>query len=229
MPNEVKTILPKFDKIHRLIPSHFPPINLFEYVIEPEDLDLIFEIESLTNDRVKQEMGDLALVPHEDRICGVGSTPIMAAFTHICDLKPTRFTDNTHYGVYYGASSLDTAIEETVYHRERFLSSTNEPDTDITMRDYINKVAVALHDITGTGYEDLHTDDYAKPQAFARDMRSQSSNGLLYNSVRNKGGFCVAVFKPKALTIPIQGGHYSYHWCGKKQKITNVLKVELVR
>lgn len=229
MHNEVNTCLPEWEQVHRLVPSHFPPIDLFENVSNPEDLALIFAIESLTNDRLKEETGDLTLVPLEDRVSGVGSTPLMAAFTHISPKKPTRFTDNTSYGVYYGARELDTAFSETMHHREKFLSATNEPDTDVTMRDYINKIALELHDITGDSYQVLQQESYALPQFFAKKLRSAGSNGLLYNSVRNSGGLCVAIFKPKALTIPIQGSHYTYKWCGKSQKITAIIKLEQVK
>jgi hypothetical protein len=43
------------------------------------------------------------------------------------------------------------------------------------------------------------------------------------------GGECVAAFKPKAVTIPLQGGHYKYIWSGKKQKIEHILEVNLIK
>lgn len=69
MPNEVKTLLPNWKKLHRLVPSHFPPIDLFENVANPEDLEIVWALESLTNDRLKEQAGDLALVPVAERIC----------------------------------------------------------------------------------------------------------------------------------------------------------------
>lgn len=227
MLNEVKTFLPEWEKLHRLVPSHFPPIDLFENVASPDELEIVFAIESITNDRLRDEVGDLALVPADERISGPGSTPVMAAFTHIS--IPTRFTDGTEYGVYYGARDLDTAFAETIYHREKFLSATNEPDTELTMRCYINKVALELHDVRGEEFEYLYADDYTKSQQFAKNMRANGSNGLVYKSVRDKGGECVAAFKPKAVSIPVQGGHYKYIWSGKKQKIENILEVSLIR
>lgn len=229
MLTEAKKVLPEWEQVHRLVPRHFPPIDLFENVSNPEDLDIIFAIEALTNDRMKDEVGDLTIVPANERISAVGTTLIMAAFTHISPLYPTRFTKNTRYGVYYGANTLDTAFDETIYHREKFLSATQEPDTDITMLDYINKVIAEVDDITDERYHALYVEDYAKAQDFAQELRSKGSNGLLYNSVRYKGGLCVAMFRPKALSIPIQGSHYTYKWCGKAQRITAVIKLELVQ
>ena len=227
MHKEVKTCLPNWEKLYRLVPSHFPPIDLFENVANPADLEIVFAIESLTNDRLREKAGDLALVPTEERISGVGSTPVMAAFTHIGTV--TRFTDGTEYGVYYGARDIETAFAETIHHREKFLSATNEPDTELTMRCYINKVALELHDVRGDEFEFLYDENYAEPQRFAKEMREAGSNGLVCNSVRHEGGECIGAFKPKAVTIPIQGGHYKYVWNGKKQKIEHVLEVSLVK
>ncbi|MER2493693.1 RES family NAD+ phosphorylase [Catenovulum sediminis] len=227
MHNAVKTLLPDWDKLYRLVPSHFPPIDLFENVAEPEELEIVWAIEALTNDRLREEVGDLARVPAEERICGAGSTPVMAAFTHIS--VASRFSDGKTYGVYYGARDLNTAFAETIYHREKFLRATKEPDTELTMRCYVNKVALALHDIRGEAFSYLHTDDYSAPQSFAKELRAMGSHGLLYNSVRDKGGECVAAFKPKTVTIPVQSGHYKYVWSGKKQKIEHVLLVSQIK
>jgi hypothetical protein len=227
MHNEVNTWLPDWDKLYRLVPSHFPPIDLFENVVDPQDLDIVFAIEALTNDRLRDEAGDLALVAVDDRISGVGTSPIMAAFTHIG--SASRFTDGAAFGIYYGAKALNTAFAETIYHREQFLLATNEPDTELTMRCYINKVALPLHDIRGEAFTSLYNEDYSAPQQLAKALREVGSNGLVYCSVRDVGGECVAAFKPKAVTIPLQGGHYKYIWSGKKQKIEHILEVNLIK
>lgn len=221
---EPSRVVLEWDSLHRLVPSHFPPINLFESVADPEKLDIAYAIESLTNDRLLDEIGDLVKVPHEDRISGVGSTPVMAAFTHLG--MPSRFT-NGDYGIYYGAKALNTAIAETVYHRERFLSATHEADTELTMRQYINRVALELHDIREGDYERCHNpDSYEISQGFARELRHSGSNGIVYRSVRDPAGECVAAFRPRSVTIPIQGVHLRYVWSGHQQKIVSVLTVE---
>ncbi len=226
MPKEVNTYLPKAAKIHRLVSSHFPPINLFENVADPDDLDIVFALEAITNDRLREQVGDLSLLASEERVSGKGSTPVMAAFTHIG--SATRFTNGKSYGVYYGANTLATAFAETIYHKEKFLAATNEPDTELTMRCYTNKVMLELHDIRAAKFSHLYTDDYHESQHFAKTLRKTGSNGLIYNSVRYSGGTCIAAFKPKTVSIPKQAGHYKYIWNGKKQKIEHVLSVNLI-
>ena len=69
--------------IYRLIPSRYPTITLYENLLDPEDLELAYELEALTNDRLREEAGDIAHVSPEERIVGPGSSVVMAAFTHV--------------------------------------------------------------------------------------------------------------------------------------------------
>ena len=129
----------------RIVPSRFPPINLFEAVADPADLDAVYQIEAMTNDRLREEVGDISLVPPEDRVSGPGSSPIMAAFTHL-NPEGDRFTNGT-YGVFYAGRTIKTAIAETRYHRTRFLQATNEPAQELDMRVYAVDLDAELHDI----------------------------------------------------------------------------------
>ena len=81
-------------------------------------------LEAMTNDRVRDETGQISLVPPEERISGPGTTPIMAAFTHL-NPEGSRFSDGS-FGVYYCAQELDTALAEVRYHQARFLRRTAE-------------------------------------------------------------------------------------------------------
>ena len=200
-------------KVYRLIPSHFPPIALFEHLLEPEELDLAYELEAMTNTRLRQEAGDISLVANHDRLAGPGSSAVMAAFTHIG--FASRFT-NGEYGIYYAGRTLDVALAETIYHRECFLASTNEEPCRITMRCYIATVKKPLEDVRSEAYDSLHhVSDYHLPQKFAAERREKNTNGLWYRSVRYDNGESIAVFKPNALTPATQGQHYEYHWNGK--------------
>ena len=212
----------------RLVSSRFPPVGLFDRVADPEDLDIVYAIEGLTNDRLLDEAGDIYLVKPEDRISGVGATPIMAAFTHL-NPEGSRFSDGS-YGVYYAGNTIDTALVETQYHRALFLAATNQPPTEIDMRSYASDLSVDLHDIRK--YQDslpqIYNPDpiyYADAQALAKSLRNADSNGIVYDSVRLSGGECVALFRPCVLSLARQGPHFCYVWDG--HKITNVYKKTL--
>lgn len=203
-----------WDHQYRIVPSAFPPIDFFERLVDPELMEALFYIEGLTNDRLRDEAGEIALVDPEDRVSGPGASPVMAAFTHVG--AESRFSDGT-FGVYYAAKTLATAIEETRFHRARFLAYTQEEAGEIEMRVYVGEVLKPLHDIRGTAYDPLHDpDDWRGSQAFGREMRAARSWGLVYRSVRDPGGECIAALRPPAVSIPRQGPHLSYVWDGAR-------------
>ena len=207
----------------RIIPSIYPPINFFENLVEPSEMEILWEIESLTNDRLREETGDILIVPTEDRICGPGSSVIMAAFTHLS--KSTRFSDGS-FGVYYAGLSHETAIRETAYHREIFLSATKEGPCEITMRLDEGKILKPFHDIREKNFSAIHhPNTYIKSQQFGKRLRDIGSWGLLYNSVRHKKGTRIAAFRPPAISIPHSVLHLKYIWNG--EKITEVLNTQV--
>ncbi|QRM35874.1 RES family NAD+ phosphorylase [Microvirga sp. VF16] len=200
---------------YRIIPSRFPPINLFERVTDPADLETVLDIESMTNDRLRDEVGALNLVPPEDRISGPGTSPIMAAFTHLPPYG-SRFTDGS-FGVFYAGRTLETAIAETKHHREAFLRATSEPRIELDMRVYAVDLDAVLHDIRGMKDTMLGIYDpssYTASQALAIEIRNSGSSGLAYDSVRKPGGECVAIFKPRVLSNCRQERHLTYVWDG---------------
>ena len=201
----------------RIVPSRFPPIQLFERVTDPADLEAIFELESLTNPRLRDEVGDIRLVPEGDRITGPGTSVIMAAFTHL-NPQGSRFSDGT-YGVFYAASDLDTAIAETRHHRERFMHATAQSRMELDMRVYLVDLVGILHDLHGRKRTDplvYHDDSYTVGQNLARRLRDDGSNGIVYDSVRRAGGECAAVFLPRLLSNCRQERHLCYVWDGTR-------------
>ncbi len=205
---------------YRIIPSRFPPINLFERVTDPADLETVLDIESMTNDRLRNEVGSLNLVPPEDRISGPGTSPIMAAFTHLPPYG-SRFTDGS-FGVFYAGRTLETAIAETKYHREAFLRATSEPRIELDMRVYAVDLDAVLHDIRGMRDIMLGIYDpssYTASQALAIEIRNSGSSGVAYDSVRKPGGECVAIFKPRVLSNCRQERHLTYVWDGSSISI----------
>ena len=211
---------------YRIVPSRFPTVGVYDRVADPADLDAVFSLEAMTNPRLREEAGALRQVPKERRLSGPGSTPVMAAFTHL-NPEGSRFSDGT-WGVFYAAHSVATAVEETVYHRERFLAATNEPACEIQMRCYRTRVDSKLHDIRG-GWPQAHDPgSYVASVALARRLRDAGSNGIVFDSARHAGGECVAAFHPDVVAPCVQAQHLVYRWDGAR--IAQVLEVsELAR
>ncbi len=201
----------------RIIPSRFPPIDLFERVADPADLEAVYAVEALTNPRLRESVGALQAVPAEDRVSGPGAGFIMAPFTHLTP-EGGRFSTG-HFGAYYAAHTRATAIAETVYHRERFLRATAQPAIELTMRVLLATVRGALLDLRGareTAAALYHATDYAASQAFAVTQRARGAAGVVYESVRDPSGECVAVWRPRLVTSCRQSAHLGYVWDGTR-------------
>lgn len=201
----------------RIVPSRFPPIQLFERVTDPDDFEAIFELESLTNPRLRDQVGEISLVPPEDRVSGPGMSIVMAAFTHL-NPDGSRFTDGT-FGVFYAANDIETAIAETKYHRERFMRATAQARMELDMRVYLVDLEGELHDLRRqkAAYPLVYHDkNYAAAQHLAKSLRKDGSNGIVYDSVRRDGGECAAVFRPPLLSNARQERHLCYVWNGRQ-------------
>lgn len=215
----------RWQRAYRIVASRFPPIGVFDRIADPKDLEALYRIEALTNPRLREEWGQLNNVPRERRVAGAGSTPLMAAFTHL-NPEGSRFSDG-QYGVLYMSHEFETAVEETVYHREQFLAATKESPIDLTMRSYVSGVHGMLHDIRG-GFKAEHDPaSYAASRKLGARLRKEGSNGIVYDSVRKAGGECAALFYPDLAKPGVQGKHLIYRWDGKN--IAQVLEVSAVK
>jgi len=200
---------------HRIVASRLPTIHLFERVADPADWDALYKLESMTNPRIRNEVGELSLVPVADRVSGPNASVVMAPFTHLSP-QGTRFTDG-HFGAYYAAESVDTAIAETRFHRENFLRATSQPPMELEMRCYLADVASELHDLRGlrVPLRDVYDPaSYVASQKLGRELRNAGSNGIAFESVRRPGGECVAVFRPRLVQNVRQSVHLRYAWDG---------------
>ena len=210
-----------FSQVHRIIPSRFPPVSFFDWAQSNEELEQIARLEGMTNERLKATYGDISLVAKEDWVGGQGSTPLMAPFTHP---GISRFSDGS-YGVYYAGDTQEAAIAETKFHRERFLKASNEAPCLVQMRAYKAKVRRALVDLCALKFKylfDSDVDKYPTSHIFGQEIKADKEWGLVYPSVRKPGSHCVAIFRPPALTMPVQGGHLDYIWDGTS--ISNIRK-----
>lgn len=207
----------RWRKCYRIIPSRFPPIDLFERVASAEDLAAVHELESLTNDRLRDQVGEIQLVPPAERVAGPGAGYVMAAFTHPSPVG-ARFNDG-QLGAYYAARELDTAIAETTYHRANFMRATKQPQMELDMRVLEAELDARLHDLRGlrgTLTDIYDPDDYSASQRLAAKLRDEGSDGIAYDSVRLDGGQCVAIFRPRRVRSCRASLHLTYVWDGTR-------------
>jgi hypothetical protein len=202
---------------HRVIPTRFPAIDLFERVASMEDFDALYALEAMTNDRIRDEVGDISLVPPEERLFGEGSSPIMAAFTHL-NPQGSRFSDGS-YGVFYCARKKETAIAETRYHQALFMSATDESPMRLQMRLYTVKAKGQVADLRAASRTDpriVDPDGYGYAQGIGSLLRSEGALGILYPSVRHTGGQCLAALKASLLRNCVHAAYLEYNWSGRE-------------
>lgn len=202
---------------HRIIRTLYPPVWLFEDIAEPADWDLLASAEAKTNPRVREEIGDLSLVPPERRVAGPTASLVMAAFTHVSTLRPSRFSAGA-YGVWYCGDRFAVALAETVFHFERFMRATEEPAAEAQFRELVSAIAGNLVDLReGDHAAYLDPNDWRAGQAFGASRRAAGADGILYPSVRFPAGLAAALFWPDCVKLPVrQARHMLYHWDGAR-------------
>jgi hypothetical protein len=203
----------------RIIASRYPPIALFERLTaDPAVWDALIALEQLTNPRVRDEVGNIALVPADERVAGPGASHVMASFTHL-NPKGSRFSDGS-YGVYYAAAELETAIAETVFHFEQFARDSADPPRMEDMRVLVGMVAADFEDIDALPEllrpQVLDPASYAASRAHAKRLRDGGALGVVYPSVRRRGGACIGAFRPRAVGLPHEERRLKYRWNGAR-------------
>lgn len=210
-------------KAYRIIASRYPPVHLFERLSpDPAVWDALIALEQKVNPRLRDELGEISLVPVAERTHGPGASWVMAAFTHL-NPKGSRFSDGT-YGVYYAAKSRDTAIRETAHHFARFAADSGDGPRGEDMRVLVASVRGRFVDVDRLPKRDqravLSGDDYTASRALARKVRTEAQSevisGIVYPSVRNPPHRCVAAFRPKAVLRAKEERRLRYHWDGAR-------------
>ena len=201
----------------RIVPTRYPSVYLYDRVANAADFDALYALEALTNDRVREALGQIERVPSDQRVFGPGSGPIMAAFTHV-NAAGSRFSAG-HYGVFYAAHDRATAMAETRYHHARFLAATSQAPLHLPMRLYHLAVDARLHDLRPAGAVPeavYHPDELGLARDLGARLRAAGSAGVVYRSVRWAGGHNVGLFTPRAAHQCLHAAHLLYVWDGQR-------------
>lgn len=201
----------------RIVPTRYPAINLFDRVADEADFEALYALEALTNERARDEVGQVERVPKADRLYGPGSGPIMAAFTHI-NVLGSRFSPGS-FGVFYAARERSTAVAETRHHQARFLAATQEGPMHLPMRLYHVAIDSKLHDLRPVGAAGaavMDPDSYTASQALGRALHTRGSGGVAYRSVRHERGQCVGLFRPRGASRCLHAAYLLYAWDGSR-------------
>lgn len=222
-----RTSLVRGHDTHRLIPSRYSEGGasvLARIADDDAHLEDIFDLDNATNDRLLAENNLLSGIGIHELVFGVPYFRIVnAAFGHAHPLG-SRF-NGPDRGVWYAGFELETSRTEVAFHKSVELAEVDWFDQDITYDDYLADFSAELHDIRGdeqfAAY--LDPDSYVASQDFAQQLLEAGSLGVVYPSVRQKGGTCAACFRPALVMNVRKGITYRFVWKGgEKPEISPV-------
>ncbi len=163
--------LRQFDT-HRLIPSKYLPGGdsvLTSITDDKAHLDIIFDLDNATNDRLQAENDLLPGIGIHELVFAVPNYRIInAAFTH-AHPRGSRF-NGPDRGAWYAGFELETAQQEVAWHKSVEYAEIDYWNDSITYDDFLADFDGAFHDIRGSaGYEAcLAPDSYVAAQGVAR-------------------------------------------------------------
>ena len=193
---------------HRLIPSQFPPIGLFDTVATAADLSTVMELVGWTNDRLVTER--IKRLPQGEWVYGSPNASIvMAAFLHVAP-GGMRF-NGPDLGAWYAADDIRTAAAEVGHHLRRETVARGVATMSRRYRAYSATLLGDYLDIRGQQASRpaiYASESYAASQPFGEQVRASGSAGLIYDSVRLVKGTNVVAHRPRNVTDILQTDHY---------------------
>ena len=193
------------DHTHRLIPARYSDEGasvLARLTSDRQQLHDLFELDGATNERLLGEANLLPGVSVHELVFGVPNWHIVnAAFTHARP-EGSRF-NGPDRGAWYSAFTLDTAQAEVAFHFAQSLREVNwEESETATYREYLADFRAQFHDLRKNPEYVVCLDpaSYVASQRLARELLNRGSAGLIYPSVRHRGGTCLACFRPALVT-----------------------------
>jgi RES domain-containing protein len=206
-------------KTHRLIPSKYSDGGtvLLRLTGDEADLSNLMELDGATNDRLLGEEGLLPGIGVHELLYGVRYAHIVnAAFTHASPAGG-RF-NNSERGAWYCGIQRETCIAEVAFHKLIQLEEVDLRQEEIsTYDDYLADFTTEMHDLRGKRPQYRRylkaapiPDCYVDSQQLAAALLARQSNGIVYPSVRHKGGTCIVCFRPTLVYHVRQGARLEF-------------------
>jgi hypothetical protein len=201
---------------HRLIPTKYADTD--SSVLETLSLPAVVitdlsELDAATNERKLAEQGENPAIGPGELLFGVPEAHIVnAAFCHPGHFG-ARF-NNSRRSAWYAGVELETSFAEVAYHKQRFLQDSRITATlTFDYRDFLADFSgiyshLEPHEIATCLQPEPVPQCYLPGQALADTLLHAGSNGIVYQSVRNPRGTCIACFRPALVFHPRRGEQY---------------------
>ena len=191
----------------RLIPSRFPPVDVYAGLIANDRFDELVEVENLTNPRLQSESRLLELYGNPD------SPQLqnwnLAPFKYV-NPDGSRFFGPTRPALEL-ATDAQTALAIAVRRREVFLRRTSEPPLGLDMRMLKTPVEGTFYDLRSLA---IGIDKSKRHEA--ADPLPHNASGVLFRADERPFADCIAVTDKNALARSVQTVHYRFEWNGER-------------
>ncbi len=210
----------------RLIPSRFADVE--DSVLAPlADSDAVlrdlFDLDNATNERLRGESGLLPGIGMDELVFGVPNFRIINAAYTYARPEGSRFNDGER-GAWYCAFAAETALAEVVFHKTVEYAEIDRFDDSVSYQMLLADFSAGFHDLRGVdAYRTcLDPDSYIASQALAAELLEADSMGLIYPSVRDPGGTCLACFRPALVGNVRKAQTYRLTWAGSPQPAVEI-------
>jgi hypothetical protein len=189
---------------YRLIPSRFPPVELYEPIASEDDWEALKRVEALTNPRLHN--ADSMLLPEDQG--KIDQNWLVAPFAYP-NSESSLYSDGS-YGVCVVTEDLHSSLILAIKGREEFLSRTCEGSTRLIMRVIKVPVKARLTDLRQYRYDDPAV------KSIIKEQRDANAHGVLLKGPKDNCGFAV-ILRPTAFVEPaVQAEHYCFIWNGER-------------
>lgn len=193
---------------YRLIPSRFPPVNVYQGLIANDRLEEVFAAENLTNPRIRSKERMASTAKDNPRLQNWNLAPFAYG-------NP----DGTLFFKEDGpclelSTERQTALAVSVEKRETFLESTQEAPIGLDMRMLCHPIKGRFWDLRGLSPPAAGLDEKARREIGA--MIPAEAQGILFRPLERPAGTCIAILTGEVLERSTQTIHFRYMWDGKR-------------
>ena len=204
----------------RLVASARLREPVLKKLVEDEALlnDLV-EIEGATSGRLNAEKRGADAIDSREFVAGVSHARfINAAFSYWRPRELNRF-NGPGRGAWYAAFCTDTCVAEVAFHMARELQRINDFNAIVEYAEMCASFAGEFVDLRGVAPAPGCMDPdpaigYPQGNIVADATRAAGHNGIIYPSVRHRGGTCFVALRPQAVQSVAQGRVMRLAWTG---------------
>ena len=213
------TPLRQFDTF-RLIPSRFAARedSVLTGIAEDEaHLADLFDLDNATNERLRGERGLLPGIGIDELVFGVPNFRIINAAFIYARPEGSRF-NGPDRGAWYCSFDVETGLAEVAFHKTVEYQEIGRFSDSVTYEALLADFNGEFHDVRGAARfaRCLDPQSYVASQRLAERLLEAGSVGVVYPSVRRKGGTNLAGFRPAVVGNVRQGDTWRFTWSGNE-------------